>query len=141
MKNILKIILILMTASAMNSTAAQESRVDDIIKQAPDNMKEKMKKYLSVSTKEAQDMIIDFSDMELVNMKQAYENVLNNAKDNEKRVLWLYQAAEARKADKIAADRLFYVALALILLMTLFTTFVGYIYFAQRRLISHMNER
>jgi len=119
---------------------SQENRVEQVFNGVPDAVKAKLNKFMNAGTQEAQDMISDFSEDELVNIKQIYENVLNKAEKNEKRFLWLYQAAEARKADKTASERLFYVALAVVLLMTLFSGFVGYLYFAQKKLISHFKD-
>ncbi|MDH5718359.1 MAG: hypothetical protein OEZ22_12090 [Spirochaetia bacterium] len=120
------------------SIYSQAGSVDNLLKDLPEGIKSKYEKFLSFETNDARMHLSEFSSDELEQIKNAYEGLLNKSGKSEKRILWIVEEAEARKADKIAADRLFYVALAVIILMVLFTGFVVYIYLSQKKLFNQL---
>ena len=91
----------------------------------------KYKGFLHSPTKQAKSMLNKFTDEELSEVFSEYKA---NKSQDELRTLWIIKEKEARRADQVAADRLFFVFLAITLLAALIFTFVYRIYQMQRRL-------
>lgn len=92
---------------------------------------QKKHNFYSADTKAAKSFMADFTEAEL-------EQVLNEYKQGktlaEQRTLWLIGELEARKADRVAADRLLYVFLALTLTGALILFFIFRIFSMQKRI-------
>ncbi len=91
-------------------------------------LSKKKHNFYSADTQEAKGRMADFTEAEL-------EQILNEYKNGktimEQRTLWLIGELEARKADRVAADRLFYLFLAVVLTVTLILGFVWRIHSMQ----------
>ena len=91
----------------------------------------KWKGFLHSPTKAAKSMLNKFTDEEL---NEIFSEYTANKSQDELRTLWIIKEKEARRADQVAADRLFFVFLAITLIGILLFTFVYRIYQMQRRL-------
>lgn len=97
----------------------------------------KLENFLNFSTKEAQDLLPKFSDEEIVTIWDVYRG---SKSLSEQRIFWLLQAHLERKADAMAAQRLFYLSAALIILSSLFFVFVLLIYYRQKKFLQNFEK-
>jgi hypothetical protein len=93
--------------------------------------------FLNAETTEARNLLSGFSYEMLENYTNQYmssEKMQSAQNMKEARKLWLIEEYYKRKADKTAADRLFYVFLAVTLLMLLISVLTFKIYKMQKNL-------
>ena len=76
--------------------------------------------YNTMDPNGARSQLLKFSDAELESVFNEYKNGKSTV---EQRKLWLISELEARKADRIAGERLFYLFLAVVLLVVLILSF------------------
>lgn len=108
-----------------------------LINKLSTNQMERFEKFLASPTAQAQDSISKFSDEEIILIWDSYKE---GKSLSEQRIFWLIEAHLNRKADKIAASRLFYLYLALLLLGILFFVFIFIIYVRQKQIFKNISS-
>jgi len=83
---------------------------------AEQNLDQKLEQFLAAPTDKAKDLLSQFTDSEL---EQVYNKYRNGKTIEEQRKLWLIEDSFNRKADRVAASRLKYLAIGVITLMVL----------------------
>lgn len=86
---------------------------------------EKLDQFLSAPTAQAQALRLQFTDKEL---QQVWADTKAGLPLTEQRKLWLLEEFQQREQQRIASDRIFYLTLALVLLVTLFFIFIFVLY-------------
>lgn len=108
-----------------------------VYSQSPSGGEDLIQEYLNAETTEARNLLSGFS-FELL---ENYANEYTSSKDiKESRKLWIVEEYYKRKADKTASDRLFYVFLAVTLLMSLIFLLTFRIYQMQKNLSKQDGE-
>ena len=87
--------------------------------------KAKLDQFLSAPTAQAQALRLQFTDEEL---QQVWTDTKASLPLTEQRKLWLLEEFQQREQQRIASDRIFYLTLALTLLVTLFFIFIFALY-------------
>jgi cell division protein FtsL len=93
-----------------------------------------MQVFLNAETTEARNLLSGFSFAMLEKYTNQYMSAPNMKNIKEARKLWLVEEYYKRKADKVASERLFYVFLAVTLLMLLILVLTFRIYQMQKKL-------
>jgi hypothetical protein len=86
---------------------------------------EKLDLFLSAPTDQAQAQRLQFTNEEL---QQVWADTKASLPLKEQRKLWLLEEYQQREQQRIAGDRIFYLTLALLFLITLFFTFIFVLY-------------
>lgn len=98
---------------------------------------ERFERFLASPTNQAQDLISQFSDEEIITIWNYYKE---GKSLSEQRIFWLIEAHLNRKADNIAVSRLFYLYLALLFLGVLFFSFIFFIYIRQKQIFKDLSN-
>lgn len=102
-----------------------------VFSQEPDTLEKKSARFFNAPANEARAVLSGFSDAELTELIEEWKKTLS-LKDQRK--LWVVKEFQERRADAVAADRLFYVFLAVFLTVLLILIFVISIYKTYRRI-------
>ncbi len=125
------IFFILLAAGYSNAANFSPPRVEN------PQLQKSLENFLNSDTEDARRLLRSFTREELLEIFSAYRQTKSV---QEQRYLWLIEEFHEREADRVAAERLWYVFLAVTLLMTGIFTFSLLTYFTQRKLTQKEND-